>query len=198
MNRQALALGVLLAAPLGAQSFEVGLFLGQQQYPSQSYSGHGPAPGGTVDTDSQTVYGLRFGYTVTDLGLTTFQLTAGFQPESSTPVYTGAELKESHWSLGGMFNFKTLVAMGVGLEYRLERLSENAYGSNLSTTENRIWARLNAGYVIPGPVAKLFLGAEVAFPFTTSTNQQFSPFNPDTFKALAPKNQFGLYAGLRF
>ncbi|HJV91169.1 MAG TPA: hypothetical protein VJ623_12750, partial [Holophagaceae bacterium] len=83
--KKTLALALLLGAPLAAQSFEVGLFVGQQQYPSPHMD---VAPGTTlkVEADNKTVVGARFGYSVVDFGPVLLQLTAGYQPESKSTL----------------------------------------------------------------------------------------------------------------
>jgi hypothetical protein len=200
MKKATIALALLLGAPLAAQSFEVGLFVGQQQYPSP-HTEVSPGLTGQLNLDNKTVYAARFGYSVVDLGPALFQITAGYQPESKTTVKAtlgGApsgipeDLKQSHWSVGAMFNFKAVVAVGAGLEYRAEKLELQGE----STTYNRPWARLNLGYAIPSPVVKPFIGVEVAFPLTTTSNKFDSIDN--VLKSMAPKNQFGIYAGIRF
>jgi len=205
--KKAIALALVLGAPLAAQSFEVGLFLGQQQYPSIHSD---VAPGTTLqmETDSKTVFAARFGYTVVDLGPALFQLTAGFQPEAKAtvkgslpgfPTVEVGEFKENHWSAGAMFNFKAFVAVGAGLEFRSEKLTGEFSGSSDSTTYNRVWARVNVGFAIPSPVLKPFVGLEAAFPLTTkSSGVDASASNAEILKAMAPKSQFGLYAGIRF
>ena len=205
--KKAIALALLLGTPLAAQSFEVGIFIGQQQYPSIHTD---LAPGTTLrmETDNKTVAAARFGYTVADLGPALFQLTAGYQPEAKatvkasltgTPSVDVGEFKENHWSAGAMFNFKAFVAIGAGLEFRSERLSGTFAGLGDSTTYNRVWARVNAGFAIPSPVVKPFVGIEAAFPLTTKgSGVDPRASNADALKAMAPKSQFGLYAGIRF
>jgi hypothetical protein len=97
-----------------------------------------------------------------------------------------------------MFNFKAVVAVGAGFEYRSESLAVSGSGStNVSTTYGRPWARLNVGYAIPSPVVKPFIGVEVAAPLTSkSYDANGSP--EDSLKMIAPKLQLGLYAGIRF
>jgi hypothetical protein len=200
MKTTTVALALLLVTPLAAQSFEVGVFVGQQQYPSP----HTDVALGTtmqVNADNKTVTAIRFGYSVVDLGPALFQLTAGYQPESSStlkatlggaPFGSEGELKQSHWSAGAMFNFKALVAVGAGFEFRSEKLSE----STDSTTYSRLWARINAGYAFPFPVMKPFIGVEAAFPLSTTDNKFGS--SAELLKSLAPKNQIGIYGGIRF
>jgi hypothetical protein len=205
MKMATVALALTLAAPLGAQSFEVGLFVGQQQYPSPRVD---VAPGSTLqmEPDNKTVFAARFGYSVAQFGPASFQVTAGFQPDAKSTVkgtLTGyptadiGEFKQSHWSVGAMFNFKAFVAVGAGLELRSERLSGTLAGTTESTTYSRAWARLNAGIAIPSPVVKPFLGLEVAFPLSTQS-LSLNSSNSDVMKSLAAKSQFGLYAGIRF
>jgi len=206
MKKTGIAFAILLGVPLAAQSFEVGLFLGQQQYPTPHVD---VAPGTTLQfsPDNKTVYAARFGVSVADFGPASFQLTLGLQPETKSTVSASlggvsanvGDFKENHWSAGAMFNFKAVVAVGAGLEYRAEKLSGAFSGSNDSTTYNRVWARLNAGYAIPSPVVKPFIGVEVAFPLTTTNSTlALSASDAEVLKAMAPKSQFGIYAGIRF
>jgi hypothetical protein len=200
MKKAILALALLLGVPLAAQKWEAGLFLGQQQYPSP-HEEVLPGVTGQLNLDNKTVYAVRFGYSVVDIGPALFQITAGYQPEVKSSVSASlggvregnvADFKQSYWSLGAMFNFKAVVAVGAGLEYRAEKLDM----LDESTTYNRPWARLNVGYAIPSPVVKPFIGVEVAFPLTSTSNKFDTVEN--TLKSMAPKSQFGIYAGLRF
>ncbi|HEY3400632.1 MAG TPA: hypothetical protein VGK03_08375 [Geothrix sp.] len=205
MEKTIILLALLLGAPLAAQTFEVGLFIGQQQYLSPHVD---VAPGTTLrmEADSKTVVGARFGYALVDFGPALLQLTAGFQPEAKSTVKGSlggspsvdiGTFKENHWSAGAMVNFKAVVAVGAGLEFRSERLSGDLAGISDSTTYNRVWARLNAGYAIPSPVVKPFFGVEVAFPLSTKS-LDLNASTSDALKSLAPKSQFGIYAGIRF
>ena len=85
MKKLAFLPALLLAAPLGAQTFEVGVFAGQQQYPTPHVD---VLPGQTLQfkTDNKTVYGARFGYALVDIGPALLQLTAGYQPESKSTL----------------------------------------------------------------------------------------------------------------
>lgn len=183
---------LLVAAPLAAQSFEAGLFLGQQSYKDTSVVGI------EVKADSKTVAGARVGYSLVDLGPALFQITAGYQPESKSEIKvagtgTGTDLKQSHWSVGAMFNFKAVLAIGAGLEYRSEKLTADLD----STTYGRPWARVNAGFAFPSPLVKPFIGLEVAVPLA-SKSFDVAASDSENLKALAPKLQVGVYAGLRF
>jgi len=191
-------LGILSLAtlPLAAQSFEVGAFVGQQSY--KDYDVTGPGGSLSVRTESKTVAAVRLGYSLVDLGPALFQVTVGFQPEATTTAkVTGAliasgDYKQSYASVGAMFNFKAVVALGAGLEYRSEKLSDGG----TSTTYGRPWARANLGFAFPTPLVKPFLGLEVAAPLSSKSNDVSSA--EEILKSWAPKLQIGLYAGIRF
>ncbi len=200
MKKLILPLALLSVAPLAAQSFEVGLFAGQQSFKSFSDSGS------TAEPAKKTVVGARFGYSVVDLGPALFQVTAGYQPEVKTDfeidgtAFPGVEFTQKHWSVGAMFNFKAGVAFGAGLEYRNESLGLKGPGGDISTTYGRPWARANVGFAFPTPLVKPFLGLEVAVPLT-STSPSLTDYSSDEksfLKAHAPKMQVGIYGGLRF
>ncbi len=186
-------LPLLLAVPLAAQSFEVGLNVSRQVYPSQTELGaFNFAP------QDKTVVAGRIGYSFFDLGPALFEVTGVYQPKADTEVKlngssTGSSLGDEYWGVGAMFNFKALVAVGAGVEYRSERIT----GPTASTTYGRPWVRVNAGYAFPTPIVKPFIGLEVAAPLTSKTyNDALSP--EDTLKSYAPKLQVGLYGGIRF
>ena len=216
-------LPLLSILPLSAQSWEAGLFLGQQTYKAGSFS---PTANDLFDykTDSKFVYGIRLGHSVVDLGPALFEVNVAYQPEvtstttvtqtsvvqtgqpaqtlrgraaatgnlTSTSTSTG-DLKAGYYAVGAMFTFKALVAVGVGVDYRFEKIEL----PGTSTTYNRPWARANVGYAFPSPVVKPFIGVEAAFPFT-SKSLDMNNSNEDNVKALAPKAQVGIYAGVRF
>ncbi len=193
MKKMILPILLVASAPLAAQDFEVGVFIGQQSYKSATPSGV------TIEPSKKTVTGARFGYSVVDIGPALFQLTAGFQPESKTDVEAngttipGVEFKHKHWSVGAMFNFKAGVAIGAGIEYRNESLTSGPD----STTYGRPWARANIGLAFPTPLVKPFLGLEVAAPLA-SKSFDASASDANNLKSVAPKMQVGIYAGLRF
>ncbi|HEX9009850.1 MAG TPA: hypothetical protein VF804_05745 [Holophagaceae bacterium] len=186
-------LPLLLAAPLAAQSFELGLNVSRQQYPSNTEMG-----AFRFEPQDKTVVAARFGYALVDIGPALFQVTAAYQPKVDTDVHlngasTGSSLGHEYWGVGAMFNFKALVAVGAGVEYRSEKIT----GPTTSTTYGRPWARVNAGYAFPTPLVKPFIGIEVAAPLTKKDyNDSLS--SEDTLKAFAPKLQVGVYGGIRF
>jgi hypothetical protein len=197
------ALALLLGAPLVAQSYEVGLFVGQQKYAWAQIPAHGPSSSPIYTPDQKTIWGIRLGCSVVTLGPASLQLNAGFQPESksrisATPPDSPWDFSESHWSVGAVFHFKALLDWGVGIEQRMEKLSGNQFGGSDSTTSNRAWGVLNASWTRPGPTVKPFIGVECAFPLSVSNHQGSYSSQADTLKAMAPSSQIGLYTGIRF
>jgi hypothetical protein len=198
MKKATVALALLLGVPLAAQKWEIGAFLGQQSYNSFSVIGFESKP------ESKFVAAVRAGCSVVDFGPALFQLTAGYQPQANTDAKVNGKTvpnfsyDQKHWSVGAMFNFKAVVAVGAGIEYRSESLAVSGSGSaNISTTYGRPWGRLNAGYAIPSPLVKPFFGLEVAAPLTSKSYDTYAGAE-DQLKALAPKLQIGIYAGIRF
>ena len=187
-------LPLLFVAPLAAQSFELGLNVSQQQYPSHTELG-----AFRVEPQDKTVVAARFGYALVDLGPALFQVTAAYQPKVDTEVKVNGssagmeKMGQEYWGLGAMFNFKAIVAVGAGVEYRSEKITN----AGMSTTYGRPWARVNAGFAFPTPLVKPFIGLEVAVPLTKKDYSD-SLGAEDVMKSFAPKFQVGLYGGIRF
>ena len=198
MKRLAIILA-LAALPACAQDYEVGVFLGQNTYKSQTILGTEFQP------ETKTVASARLGISMVDLGPALFQFTLGYQPKAKTamdangmaiPVNYGDE----YWSAGLMFNFKAFVAVGAGVEYRGERLSFESASGNQSATYGRPWARVNVGLSFPTPLVKPFVGVEAAAPLTSTSVSDADYLNdPDkALKSHAPSFQVGVYGGIRF
>ncbi|HLO68779.1 MAG TPA: hypothetical protein VK188_17270 [Holophaga sp.] len=205
MKKTVALLPLLAVLPLSANTWEAGLFIGQQSYKSHTVSTL------SVEADSKVAYGFRLGRSIVDLGPALITITAGFQPETKTTLkYSGAiapayqvgnvtasapsvDYKTQHFSVGAMANFKAFVAVGAGIEYRFEKLEIEGTSTNYA----RPWVRVNAGIAIPSPVVKPFIGVEAAIP-VTSKSLELSSSDEDFLKAMAPKFQIGVYAGIRF
>jgi hypothetical protein len=193
-------------APLAAQNWEAGLFIGQQSYKSIDIPGvPGFLPAGSVEADNKTVYGVRLGYSIVDMGPVLFQITGGYQPKSEATmkvlgIESPAKYTHEHTSVGAMFNFKAGMAAGAGIEYRFEKVGASDGTTSESTNYARPWFRANLGFAFPTPLVKPFVGLEVAMPLTSKSLDLTSAHitSEDLYKALAPKLQIGLYAGIRF
>jgi hypothetical protein len=196
--KKTIVVALLLGTPLAAQSWEVGAFVGQQSYNSFTVS--------TVELkpENKVIGAVRGGYSIVDLGPALFQINASFQPKASTDVKAngtvfGVKLDHQATSLGLAFIFKAGVSASVGLDYRWDKMDGSFQGAAASTTYGRPWARANIGFAIPSPVVKPFVGLEVAGALSSKSVGALGPStDEEAMKALAPKLQIGLYAGVRF
>lgn len=155
------------------------------------------------DAVSPTGLGIRGGFDVLDLKVAALQLNATWHNKTTGDLSYGGtkfgELDNQYWAAGAMVNWKLLVNVGAGVEYRSEKLtwrSTNAFpGGNGDATQGRTWARVNIGFSIPTPVVSPFFALEVAAPLSkkdTTTSYH------DLSEALSPQVQIGVYGGIRF
>jgi len=105
----------------------------------------------------------------------------------------GTDYKSSHSSVGVMLNLKAFVAVGAGVEYRFEKYES----AGVDTTYTRPCVRFNAGWSLPSPFIKPFIGVEADFPIS-SKSMADNASTKDTMLAIAPKTQIGVYGGIRF
>ncbi|HZU52976.1 MAG TPA: hypothetical protein VFF77_03715 [Holophagaceae bacterium] len=216
MKKTLVLLALASALPLAAQSFEVGALYTWNPTKTQSADPLGPSMPIDMKVDTWKAAGLRFGYNFMSVGPLEVQGNATVQfnnsedfnwSDGSSSIKVGT-VDYKYWAVGAAVNWNFLVRLGVGLEYRSESLSSK-YSAfvpsqyNTSTTYRRPWIRATAGYVFPSPIVKPFIGIEAAIPVTSTsfsssdlsgTNPNFDKLN----KSLAPKAQYGIYAGIRF
>ena len=212
MKKTLALLALASALPLAAQSFEVGALYTWNPTKGQTITA-GPNSE-EIKADTWKAAGLRFGYNFVSIGPMEIQGNAtmqfnntqniGIKVNGTTVPSPGITEDYKYWAVGAAVNWNFLVRLGVGLEYRSEslKLTDPLDGVNPSTTYGRGWIRGTAGFTIPAPIVKPFIGAEVAFPLSTKSLaiSDLSPSpNWDNFnKSMAPKAQYGLYAGIRF
>ncbi|MBS1767718.1 MAG: hypothetical protein JST05_10010 [Acidobacteria bacterium] len=212
MKKTLALLALASALPLAAQSFEVGALYTWSPTKAQTLTLGSNSK--EIKADTFKAAGLRFGYNFVSIGPMEFQGNATMQFNNSQDITVKKNgtaqptvgLKEDYkyWAVGAAVNWNFLVRLGVGLEYRSEslKLTDPIDGVNPSTTYGRGWIRGTAGFTIPAPFVKPFIGAEVAFPLSTKS-LSLSDLTPspnwDNFnKSMAPKAQYGIYAGIRF
>ncbi|HEY3270137.1 MAG TPA: hypothetical protein VGJ89_02895 [Geothrix sp.] len=191
------ALAALTALPAAAG--ELGVLVDKQVGKAQAASF---GTGQKYDAVSPTGFAIRGGFDVVDLKVAALQLNATWHNKTTGDLTYGGtkygELENQYWAVGAMVNWKLLVNVGAGVEYRSEKLTWHsttaAYGSG-DATLGRPWARVNVGFSIPTPVVSPFFAVEVAAPLskkdTTGTPSDFT-------EALAPQVQIGIYGGIRF
>lgn len=152
------------------------------------------------DAVSPTGFAIRGGFDVLDLKIAALQLNATWHNKTTGDLKTGGtkvgELENQYWAAGAMVNWKLLVNVGAGVEYRSEKLTwRPTSGGSTDATLGRPWARVNVGFSIPTPVVSPFITLEVAAPLSKKDNGgSFA----DVSEALAPQIQVGIYGGIRF
>jgi hypothetical protein len=175
---------------------EVGLLIDKQIGKAQvaTFSGQ------KYDAVSPTGLGIRGGFDILDLKVAALQLNATWHNKTTGDLaYGGKKLGEydnQYIAAGAMVNWKLLVNVGAGVEYRSEKLTfRPVSGASTDSTQGRPWARVNIGFSIPTPIVSPFFLLEVAAPLSkkdaTSTPK-------DITEALAPQVQIGVYGGIRF
>jgi hypothetical protein len=195
MRKRLLLVPILAALPVF--SAEVGVLLDKQIGKAQVGTF---AANQNYDAVSPTGFGIRGGFDVLDLKVAALQLNGTWHNKTTGDLsYGGAKLGEldnQYWAAGAMVNWKLLVNVGAGVEYRSEKLSFRPTGAAATdSTQGRPWARVNVGFSIPTPIVSPFFLFEVAAPLSknSATSAQ-----KDLTEALAPQVQIGIYGGIRF
>jgi hypothetical protein len=189
---------VTMLAVLPATAGEVGLLVDKQVGKAQTATFS--TPNRNYDAVSPTGFGIRGGFDVLDLKVAALQLNATWHNKTTGDLTYGGnkfgELENQYWAAGAMVNWKLLVNVGAGVEYRSEKLSFRPNnGASTDSTLGRPWARVNVGFSIPTPVVSPFFLFEVAAPLSKKDTTS-SP--KDITDALAPQVQIGIYGGIRF
>jgi hypothetical protein len=186
-----------MMAALPVCAGEVGLLLDKQIGKAQA-AAYGLNQ--KYDAVSPTGFGIRGGFDILDLKVAALQLNATWHNKTTGDLTYGGktygQLENQYVAAGAMVNWKLLVNVGAGVEYRSEKLTFHPTGG--TATENtlgRPWARVNVGFSIPTPVVSPFFLFEVAAPLSkkdTTTSVK------DLTDAMAPQVQVGIYGGIRF
>ena len=196
--RMRMLVATLAAVPLLAGG-EVGVLLDKQVGKAQAATF---GAGQRYDAVSPTGMGLRGGFDLLDLKVAALQLNATWHNKTTGDLTAGGtkvgELENQYWAVGAMVNWKLLVNVGAGVEYRSEKLTYRVSSPSAAsgdTTMGRPWARVNVGFSIPTPIVSPFFTLEIAAPLSKKdTTATYS----DLTEALAPQVQVGIYGGIRF
>ena len=201
MRHKLLLVPVLAALPVFAGDLELGVLLDKQYSKAQASTFVGSNV--NYESISPTGLGVRVGFDVLDLKVAALQLNGTWHNKTTSDLNIGGvkrgEFDNQYWAAGAMVNWKLLVNVGAGVEYRSEKLAWRNYVPALpagaESTQGRPWARVNVGFSIPTPIVSPFFLFEVAAPLSknssTSTPKDFT-------EALAPQVQIGIYGGIRF
>lgn len=219
LKLHALFIATLAALPAWAGKVEVSAFLGRQSYPSEIRSIPSLNWNWSYSNADKTVYGLRVGYTFLDTGALRLNASAAFQPQISTDLkvnvmFGGAmstlnsSYEHGYTGLGTILTFKAPVTVGLGLDYRFEKVTmapasniSGGSGSSMtggSSSFGRLWARFSLGHDFKGDKVSPFLGLEGDFALTSSGDLSATSSSEDVARSLSPKSQIGAYVGIRF
>jgi hypothetical protein len=191
---------VPLVAALPVLAGELGLLADKQFGKAQVFAYDNNK---NYDAVSPTGLGIRAGFDVLDLKVAALQLNATWHNKTTGDLNFGTgkvgEMDNQYWAAGAMVNWKLLVNVGAGVEYRSEKQTWrtsplNPLG-NGDTTQGRAWARVNIGFSIPTPLVSPFFALELAAPLSKSSSTSTAK---DLAEALAPQAQIGIYGGIRF
>ncbi len=194
MFKKMLTPAVLALAMVPVTAGEVGLLLDKQIGKAQAVGAQ------KFDAVSPTGLGIRAGIDIVDLKVAALQLNATWHNKTKGDLNVGGtklgELENQYIAAGAMVNWKLLVDVGAGIEYRSEKLSFRPTGGTATdSTLGRPWARVNVGFHIPSPVISPFFLFEVAAPLSKKDSTASAK---DLTDALAPQVQIGIYGGNRF
>jgi hypothetical protein len=203
MRKTLLLVPVLAALPVFAGDIELGVLGDKQIGKAQAGSFATGGNSKNYDAISPTGLGLRAGFDVLDLKVAALQLNATWHNKTTSDLKVGGtpfgEFDNQYWAAGAMVNWKLLVNVGAGVEYRSEKQTwRSTYPAAVSqgdTTQGRTWARVNVGFSIPTPIVSPFFLLEVAAPVSKNSSTSTPK---DLSEALAPQLQVGVYAGIRF
>lgn len=197
MRKRLLLVSVMAILP--AMAGELGLLADKQIGKAQA-ANFGSTQ--SYDAVSPTGFGIRGGFDVLDLKVAALQLNATWHNKTTGDLTASGtkfgELDNQYWAAGAMVNWKLLVNVGAGVEYRSEKQTWRStlpVVGNGDNTQGRAWARVNFGFSIPTPVVSPFFALEVAAPLSKS-NSTATP--KDFSEAMAPQVQIGVYGGIRF
>lgn len=187
------ALAACLALP--ACAGEAGILGSKLIGQSQTVTGLGK-----YEDVSPTGVGFRVGWSLLDLKVVELSLNATYQPKAEADLkLAGAKIGRygvEYVAAGAQVDFKVLVNLNVGAEMRQERLSwDLGAAGKADSTQTRPWLRAGMGFSIPTPVLSPFVRLEVAIP---ATKEDRAGTSDEIRKALAPRAQVGVYAGIRF
>ena len=143
--------------------------------------------------------GVRVAYTFLDLKVADLGAAVTYHPKAQGDLTlrgnTIGKYGNEYASVGIQAEWKFLVNINAGLDYRSEKLTTTGLLGSDSTTLNRPWFRAGVGFSVPSPVVKPFVRLEVAVPVSTSSK---TDSNDEFRKAMAPSLQVALYGGIRF
>jgi len=184
-----------------AGDLEVGILADKQVGKAQALTAAtGGMKAGNYDSVGPTGIGFRAAYTFLDLKVAGLGAAVTYHPKAEGDLkLAGATLGKyghEYSSVGLQADWKFLINLNAGIDYRFEKLTTSLNGGAAeSTTLGRPWVRAGVGFSAPLPVVSPFVRLEVAAPLSTPAK---GDGNDEFRKAMAPSFQVSLYGGIRF
>jgi hypothetical protein len=121
---------VFVMAALPSMAGELGLLLDKQFGQAQTATAFDTK---RYDAISPTGLGIRYGFDVLDLKVAALQLNTTWHNKTTGDLSYGGtkygELDNQYWAAGAMVNWKLLVNVGAGVEYRSEKFTWRSTGA---------------------------------------------------------------------
>ncbi|WP_306597953.1 hypothetical protein [Geothrix sp. 21YS21S-2] len=195
------ALIALAPATAHAGGLELGLLLDKQVGKAQALTA--PSNGlkaGNYDSVGPTGLGFRAAYTFLDLKIAGLGAAVTYHPKAEGDLKLGSATLGKYGSeysaVGLQADWKFIINLNAGIDYRFEKLTTSGPGLPTETTNlGRPWVRAGLGFSAPLPVVSPFVRLEVAAPLSTPAK---GDGNEEFRKAMAPSFQVALYGGIRF
>ncbi|BDU71140.1 hypothetical protein [Mesoterricola silvestris] len=195
------ALLALAPATVHAGGLEVGLLVDKQVGKAQTLAA--PSNGlkaGNYDSVGPTGVGFRAAYTFLDLKIAGVGAVLTYHPKAEGDLKLGSnnlgKFGSEYSSVGLQADWKFIINLNAGIDYRFEKLTTSGPGLPSETTnQGRPWVRAGVGFSAPLPVVSPFVRLEVAAPLSTSSK---GDSNEEFRKAMSPSFQVALYGGIRF
>lgn len=189
-------------APLALQAsdLEVGLLLDKEVGKAQTLAAaSGGLGAGGYDAVSPSGVGFRAGYNFLDLKVAALGAAVTYHPKAQGDLVAGGstlgKYGNEYVAVGLQAEWKFLVNLHAGLDYRSEKLTTTVGSTTDSTTLGRPWVKAGLGFSAPLPLVQPFVRLEVAAPLSTSSKGDSAD---ELRKAMAPTFQVALYGGIRF
>ncbi len=177
-------------------SGELGILLNKQLGQAQSTSVPYLGRTGSIDAVSPTGMGFRAGFSLINLKVAELGLEATYHPKAEGDVVlagtgTGQRFSTEYLALGAKVEWKFLLNLYGAMEIRSERLSLGPE----RVTYSRPWIKAGIGTTLPLPLLTPTFRLELAM---QTVRDEKTGSASELAKALAPRFQVGLYAGVRF
>src|SRR5664279_2928412 len=145
MRHKLLLVPVLAALPVFAGDLELGVLVDKQYSKAQATTFVGSNV--NYESISPTGLGVRVGFDVLDLKVAALQLNGTWHNKTTSDLNVGGvkrgEFDNQYWAAGAMVNWKLLVNVGAGVEYRSEKLAWRNYQPAMTpgadSTQGRPW-----------------------------------------------------------